>query len=399
MINEDASTLEFNVTEVFNKNWDAFTSTTKTIRHIINMGSSRSSKSYSIAQLLVLYALTTPNKTIDIVRKTLPELRKGSMKDFFDVLDEHQIYNEAQHNKSNNQYRFQNGTVVSFFGIMESARVKGSSRDVLYIDECDELNDNDYLQLKIRTKDKIIYSFNPGNPNHWIFQVMEGNDAICIHSTYKDNPYLSDGQIKEIEDLQKADETYWKIYGLGERVYLTSQIYTHYTIGDYQSDTEKYYGVDFGFSHFMGVVEIAPVNGTIYVKQILYQNGLTSSDIISLFNKLNLNKQQDMLCDGARPEIIEDLKRAGYNAKGANKAVLEGINSIKQTPLVLDRNSTDLIKEFKNYKWKSNGNIILQEPVKAFDELVDATRYARYYHYLQNKVSGPAFKFKIRTIK
>lgn len=389
------ATLQIKHTPVFDKNYEALNNTN--IRFIINQGGTRSSKTYSLCQMFIVYCLTNPNKKISIIRKSFPSLRASVMRDFFDVMKELDLYEQASHHKTENTYHFSNGSSVEFFAVDDEQKLRGRKRDILWINEANEINFEEYNQLNMRTTDKIFFDFNPSDNFHWLYDLISDKSSILIHSTYKDNPFLSKFIINEIEKLREVDYNYYRIYALGERGISKTTIYTHWKYFENDFDgKETIYGLDFGFNHPTSLIEVKLDENKYYVKELIYQSGLTSTDLLNELQRLNINRTKEIICDSARPEIIEDLKRAGYNAKQAIKDVKDGIDSVKSSELYIHKESLNLIKELTNYKWKTNGDIILDEPVKLYDDAVDALRYAIHYYKMKNKKHNLSY-FKIYT--
>jgi phage terminase large subunit len=381
-------TLEIKQTQVFNWNYDALLD--KDIRFLINQGGSRSSKTYSLCQMIIVYCLTNPGKMVSIIRKTFPTLRGTVMRDFFEVMRDLNLYNENEHHKTENMYNFSNGSSVEFFGADNEQKLRGRKRDILWINEANELNFEEFTQLNMRTTDKLIFDFNPSENFHWLYELITRKESILIHSTYKDNPFLGDSQIKEIENLIMYDESYYKIYALGEKGSSKTTIYTHWKYIDEEPVTkEKLYGLDFGFNHPTALIECNFIDDKVYIKEIIYKNGLTVNDLLKLLEENGISKSSELICDYARPEIIEDLRRNGYNAKNAIKNVKEGIDSVKSLSLFVNKASLNIIKEINSYKWKTNGDIILDEPVKVYDDAMDAMRYAIHFWRQRNKKYNP----------
>ena len=371
-------------TEVFNWNLDALNN--NNIRFIINQGGSRSSKTYSLCQMIIVYCLTTPGKMVSIIRKTFPTLRGTVMRDFFEVMNELGLYNQSSHHKTENIYHFPNGSMVEFFGADNEQKLRGRKRDILWVNESNELNFEEFTQLNMRTTEKLIFDFNPSENFHWLYDLITRPESILIHSTYKNNPFLSDSQVKEIENLIMYDESYYKIYALGEKGSGKTTIYTHWKYYETLPEIKDVvYGLDFGFNHPTALIEMNWVENTCYVKQLIYKSGLTSMDLINMMDELGVDKKKEIACDAARPEIIEDLRRKGYNAKPAIKDVKDGIDSVKSSQLFIYKESLNLIKEIGSYKWKTNGDIILDEPVKVYDDGMDAMRYAIHWWKSKNK--------------
>lgn len=389
-----SKSLELQHTPVFSKNFDALND--EKVRFIINQGGSRSSKTYSLCQMMIVYCLTTPGKMVSIVRKTFPILRGTVMRDFIEVMRELDLYEEKNHHKTEQIYHFPNGSQIEFFAADNEQKLRGRKRDVLWVNESNELNFEEFTQLNMRTADKLIFDFNPSENFHWLYDLISRPEAILIHSTYKDNPFLPESQVKEIENLIMYDESYYKIYALGEKGTGKTTIYTHWKHYEHLPEIkETYYGLDFGFNHPTALIEVNIIDNTCYVKEIIYKEGLTSTDLIKMMDELQISKKKEIACDTARPEIIEDLRRKGYNAKSAIKDVKDGIDSVKSSGLLIHKESINILKEISSYKWKVNGDILLDEPVKVYDDAMDAMRYAIHYWKSKNK-KGDNNVYRIR---
>jgi phage terminase large subunit len=374
--------LDIKVTPVYGKNLDAIEN--DSIRFVVNQGGSRSSKTYSICQMLIVYALTNKT-TISIVRKSFPALRGSVMRDFFEILDGLGLYNEANHHKGENLYRFSNGSTIEFFSVDDAQKLRGRKRHILYCNEANELTFEDFQQLNMRTTNKFIVDYNPSDNYSWVYGLLEKPNSILIKSTYKDNPFLEKDIIKEIENLINVDEGYYRVYALGEQAVLANTIYTHYKIEDFQQGEDTWFGLDIGFNHPMALVEITAIDSVIYAKERIYESNMTIPDLLKRFSELGIPKGKEIFVDSARPDVIEDLRRAGFNAKLSNKSVKEGIDAVKSLGLVIDKGSHNLIKELRNYKWKKMGDQILDEPVKLWDDACDALRYVVFQYYLNHK--------------
>jgi phage terminase large subunit len=387
------ATLDIKHSIVFERNLEALKD--EKYRFIVNQGGSRSSKTWSLCQLLIVYSLTTPGKAIDVIRKTMPTLRASVMRDFFDLMKSLGLYSEKLHNKTENIYRFENGTEIQFFGADDSQKLRGRRRDILWANEANELTFEDFNQLNMRTTDKLFFDFNPSDNFSWLYDLIARENTLLIHSTYKDNPFLNEAQVSEIEYLRNIDENYYRVYALGERGIGKTNIYSKWV--EYESlpeVKEVMYGIDFGFNHPTAVIECGFVDNKAYLKEIIYDSGLTSQDLVVRLKELGVPKNKELICDGARPEIIEDLKRAGFLAKSAIKDVKDGIDSVRSTELFIHKESINLLKEMGNYKWKTNGDIILDDPVKVYDDAMDAMRYVIHYWKSKNKRANPN-NFKI----
>lgn len=375
--------LDLKCSPIFDKQHKALLDKNK--RFICHVGGSRSTKTYSILQSLIVYAMMTPKKTISIVRKSFPPLRGTAMKDFFDILNELKIYDEAQHYVNESQYRFKNGSIIEFFSVDDAQKLRGRKRDICFCNEANELSFEEFSQLNLRTTDKMIFDWNPSVESyHWLNELMLRPKAIVIHSTYKDNPFLKQAQIDEIEGLKQVDEGYYRVYCLGIPAALKQNIFTHQTIGEYLDQDTTLYGLDIGYNHPTALVQISLSANTMWVKELIYSSNLTTADLSSVMYNLNISSTTPIIVDSARPDVIEELRRKGYKTVPATKNVKEGITAMKSFKIIIDKDSLNLQKEFSNYKWKTLGDLILDEPVKLYDDAIDATRYAFYYYYIKH---------------
>ena len=270
---------------------------------------------------------------------------------------------------------------MEFFGAEEPGKVRGPGRDILFVNEANLLPFTVYTQLALRTKQTIFLDFNPVDEASWVYDVSDKEGNLLIHSTYKNNPFLPKEQVDEIESLKEADENLWKVFGLGLRGSSQEIIYTHWKQAEFPTGCEVVYGVDFGYNVPSAVVKIGFKEGCSYVKEELYEIKLTTGDLIERLKGLNIQRSDELFCDNAEPKTIEELKRAGFNAKPAEKDVYAGIQKVKSMPLFVSPDSSNLIKELRSYKWKldKDGKIHPDEvPVKFNDHACDAMRYGIY---------------------
>ena len=378
--------LQLNHTIVFTKNMNAYN---KGIRFIINQGGTRSSKTYSIMQLLLFLCLTQKDLRVSVVRKTLPALKASAMIDFYDIMNEWKQYNIKNHNKTEQRYTFNNGSSIEFIGIDKGQKVRGRKRDILYCNEANELTQDDFIQLNMRTNKAVFLDFNPSDNESWLYDLLKKDESCLIKSTYKDNIFLEESLVEQIEDLINVDENYYKVYVLGERPIATTRIYTHFKSYDFFEEfKDSCYGLDFGYNHPCALIESSFDGNKVYVREIIYRSKLTTADLITLMNELGVDKRKHIYCDSARPEVIEEIKRAGYRASGSDKAVKAGIDKVKSMEVFIHSESVNLWKEFKLYSWKSVNGVILDEPVKLNDDGMDAMRYSIHSHIKGNKFNS-----------
>lgn len=348
-------------------------------RIVINQGGTSSSKTYSILQLLYLIALKKQGSHISIVSHTFPHLKRGAMKDFFNILKSENLYKEENHNMSNKTYHV-GRSIIEFFSTDSGEKVRGARRDYLYINECDNIDFETFNQLEVRTKERIFLDYNPSR-EFWVHtNLMIGNNYKYdfIKSTYKDNPYLHPNIISSIESRRYSDINWWKVFGEGELGFSEEQIWTHWKICNSIPNSDNYcYGLDFGFNHPTALIKVTELEGNYYAEELIYESNLTNQDIIGKIKDLNINKNKEIYADWARPENIREIYLAGYNIKDAKKDVKKGIDSVRSKNLFIHSNSHNLISEIKSYSWKKDREgKLLEEPIKIKDDACDALRYA-----------------------
>jgi phage terminase large subunit len=354
-------------------------------RIIIEQGGTRSGKTFNILIWLIFaYCMRQTGKTVTIARKTYPALRSTAMRDFINILKDYDLYSEDNHNKSSSEYRL-NGNLVEFISLDQPTKVRGRKRDVLFVNEANELFWEDWQQLIFRTTDKIILDYNPSDEFHWIYEkVKTREDADFYITTYKDNPFLEPEIVAEIERLKYTDENYWKVYGLGQVGAAKSLIFT-INLTDAIPDNARLlsYGMDFGYTNDPTTLVGVYLHDTnLYIDELLYRTNMTNQDIAKELDRLGIGRRDEIYADSSEPKSIEEIYRMGWNIKPATKgqgSVNIGIDMLKRYAINVTKRSTNSIKEFRNYKWKEdkNGNV-LNEPVDLFNHSIDACRYATY---------------------
>lgn len=358
---------------------------------IINEGGARSTKSISLCQYIIRRCRGASKFKVLVLRKTRVSLRLSTYLDFINLVKQYNIYDEAKHNKSDLVYTFPNNSIVRFSGMDDIAQVKSTGWNCVWLEEANEFNKNDFTFIKTRLSEsgennKILLSYNP--EICWI-QDLEGKKGVeFIFSNYKDNPFLSKEYAETLESLKDEDDTYYKIYTLGQRAKATNIIYEDYIIHqnyNVYNFRDEFYGLDFGFNNQTALLKLQS-NGIeskdIYLTELIYQSHLTTPELICLMKeKIPTEKRSNPIyADSEDPKAIEEIYGAGFNiipaVKGAG-SVREGIIFSKRYDYHTIEDNVNLNKELKSYKWRvdKNGNI-LDEPVKFRDHLMNAKRYA-----------------------
>lgn len=360
---------------------------TSTAKIVVQQGGTRSGKTYNILLWIIFsYCQRNEGKIITICRKSFPALRGTVMRDFFQILKDHNIYSEDFHSKTANEYRLNENT-IEFISLDMPQKIRGRKRDLLFANEANELTQEDWTQLLFRTNEKVILDYNPSEEFHWIYdQVLTRSDVDFFQTTYKDNPFLGDVIKEEIERLKQVDENYWRVYGLGERGQSRSLVYTFNTIKEIPKEAKLVsYGLDFGYSSDpTSLVRTYLLDDNMYVEELLYRTGMTNQDIANEMKALGLDRSNEVFADSAEPKSIEEIYRMGWNIKPTIKGSINiGIDIIRRYKLHATESSFNLIKELRNYKYIEDKNgVMTNRPVDNFNHALDALRYS-----VVNKIS------------
>jgi len=349
----------------------------------IHQGGTRSGKTYSILTAIIELCHKNTGLVITICRKTFPALRATAMRDFFEILNREGLYNPELHNKSEGTYHLF-GNLVEFISIDQPQKVRGRKREILFINEANEITLEDWRQLLLRTTERTIIDYNPSDEFHWIYEeVIPREDAEFFQTTYKDNPFLPESVVLEIERFREADENFWRVYGLGERGTSRATIFTHWKEIDQIPNEFKpmNYGIDFGYTADpTAIVRVFTDGHGFAVDELCYGTRLTNADIVQMLRDNQVNRSDVIICDSAEPKSIDEIHAHGFNTHGARKgkdSVKNGIQFLHSRPLLVTSRSVNLIKELRNYKWKEDKNgKQLNEPVDSFNHAIDAMRYA-----------------------
>ncbi len=351
---------------------------------VVEQGGTRSGKTYNILLWIIFnYFTNNTKKLINVCRKSFPSLRATVLRDFLDILKANNIYSEMFHNKSNSEYNLF-GNLIEFISLDQPQKIRGRKRDLLFINEANELYFEDWQQLVFRTQDRVVIDFNPSDEYHWIYdRVIPRDDCDFYKTTYLDNPFLEPSIIEEIERLKNTDIQYWQIYGLGERAASRSTIFSYVEVNTIPEDANLIaYGMDFGYTNDpTTLVSVYTKDYNLYVKEHLYKTQMTTTDIHKFLLSENLNKNP-IYADSAEPRLIKELRTMGHNifpsVKGKD-SVNAGIDLLKRYKIHIETNSHNAIQEFRNYKWREDKTGRLTNvPIDANNHCIDPCRYATY---------------------
>jgi phage terminase large subunit len=349
----------------------------------IIQGGTSAGKTFGILPILIDKAIRTPGLEISVVAESIPHLRRGALKDFLKILKWTNRFNDEQFNKSLLTYNFKNGSVFEFFSADDSSKLRGARRDILYINECNNVTFESYNELAIRTKKEVFLDFNPAN-EFWVHtELKDEPDADFIILTYKDNEALDNSIVQQIEKNRLKAETssywgnWWRVYGLGEIGMLEGVIFSNWKQIDTIPKEAKLIGIglDFGYTNDpTAAVEIYSYNGTRILNELVYRTGMLNSDIAKI-----LPKHVTIYADSSEPKSIDEIRRYGITIKGVTKgkdSINYGIDVIQQQEYLVTSNSVNLIKELRAYCWDvDKSGTRLNKPIDNNNHAIDAFRY------------------------
>jgi phage terminase large subunit len=364
---------------------------TTSINKILNLknrikiiqGGTSAGKTFGILPILIDKAIRYPNLEISIVSESIPHLRRGALKDFLKIMKWTNRYIDSQFNKSLLRYEFRNGSVIEFFSADDSSKLRGARRDILYVNECNNITFESYNELSIRTKKEVFLDFNPAN-EFWVHKELKDEpDSDFIILTYKDNEALDESIVSQIEKNREKAVTssywanWWRVYGLGEIGSLEGVIFNNWKTIDTIPAEAKLLGIglDFGYTNDpTSAIEVYNWNGKRIVNEIVYRTGMVNSDIAKV-----LPSHVPIYADSSEPKSIEEIRRLGKMIKGVTKgndSIRFGIDIMQRQEYLVTSLSQNLIKELRAYCWDTDKQgTRLNKPIDNFNHAIDALRY------------------------
>lgn len=352
---------------------------------------------------LIDKAQTQKGIMISVVSESFPHLKRGAIRDFLEIIKEQGYFKDLLWNKTDYIYSFETGSSIEFFSVDQPAKVRGPRRNILFINEANNIPYEAFDQLEIRTKDEIWLDWNPTN-EFWFYTEIKGKrEYDFITLTYKDNEALEQSIVDSIES-HKLNKNWWKVYGLGELSDIEGKIYSDWQIIDdipHEARLERY-GLDFGYSNDPAViVAIYFYNGGYILDEITYQIGLNNKQLSDIIKEL---PSAMVKADSAEPKSIDEIKLYGVNIVPVTKgkdSVRQGIDYVCSQRISMTKRSLNIIKEYRNYMWQTDRDgKIINEPEHAFSHSMDAIRYGLEYlrdnDKMQNQVKGILAQIKQR---
>lgn len=379
-------------------------------------GGTSAGKTYGIIPILIDRAIKTELLEVSVISETMPHLKKGAIKDFKKIMKQTGRWKRSHWHESDKKYTFSNGSVIEFFSVDDDSKVRGPRRNVLYVNEANNIKWETFYQLLIRSDMEVYIDFNPVGEFWAHTELLPKKNVEFLKLTYKDNDALSKTIVRELEsNLVKAyfdksgdydnpdniKNEYWanwcKVYLRGQIGSLQGAVYTNW-VQKKQVPPDALllgYGLDFGYSNDpTALVAVYRYNGEIYVDQLIYQRGLKTPDLVKEMNRVGVDKEIMIYCDSSEPKTRDEIREYGFSILGALKgpdSIKHGIDVVQSYRLNIIQNSTDLINELRNYCWlKDKSGRTLNKPIDAYNHGLDALRYFFSMALSQKKENGEA---------
>lgn len=350
---------------------------TKRIRLV--PGGTSASKTISILLYLIALAQSDKKRTLtSVVAESIPHLKRGAIRDFKAILQEHNYWKDDNWNATDSIYTFETGSQIEFFSTDNGDKLRGARRDRTFINEANNNSFDAFEQLEVRTKEFVICDWNPTN-SFWAYEnLKDRSDVEWLTLTYKDNEALSEAIVASIEQRMSRKD-WWQVYGLGQLGEVEGKIYRDWNIIDeipHEARLERY-GMDFGYTNDpSAIVAIYYYNGGYIFDEIAYLKGLSNKQIADIIAN---NKQVMCIADSAEPKSIDEIRIYGINIQPAIKgpdSVRQGIQMVQDQQISVTKRSINIIKEYRNYLWKTDKDgRILNEPEHLWSHAMDAIRY------------------------
>jgi phage terminase large subunit len=349
----------------------------------IIQGGTSAGKTFGILPILIDKCTKEKGLEVSIVAETIPHLRRGALKDFLKIMRWTNRYFDDRFNKTLLRYEFANGSSIEFFSADDASKLRGARRDILYINECNNVTFESYNELAIRTKREVYLDFNPAN-EFWVHKELKDEpDTDFIILTYKDNEALDESIVTQIEKNRDKAATssywanWWRVYGLGEVGSLEGVVFNNWKEIDTIPKEAKLIGIglDFGYTNDpTAAIEIYNYNGTRIINELVYRTGMVNSDIAKI-----LPSGVIIYADSSEPKSIEEIRRQGKTIKGVTKgadSINYGIDVMQRQDYLVTKQSTNLIKELRSYCWDvDKQGQRMRRPIDHYNHAIDALRY------------------------
>lgn len=359
-------------------------------------GSAGSAKSYFITQKLVIRACREQIKIL-VCRRTATTIRNTCFSLFKDIITKWKLTQYVKVRESDFRITFPNGSEIIFIGLDEETKLLSLNNiGCIFIEEAYEVPKNIIEQLNLRLRGKtpnqqIIMAFNPISKHHWLYDFCEVNPPTSFmytQSTYKDNPFLNEAYIKELEELYTRNPQKARVFCDGEwGIDSDGLVFHNWRVQEFnhvETEGALIIGLDFGFVNDISALVASLIDEEqkrIYVFKTWGARGKTNAELSKVITDLGFNKST-IIADAAEPKSIEEIKRSGIMkiraCEKGKDSILHGIQKLQNYEIIVHPDCEGLIVELENYVWQKDKytNLYINKPIDDFNHYIDALRYS-----------------------
>lgn len=348
---------------------------------VSEQGGARSGKTTNTVIWLINYCLSHPKTRLAVVRATFPALKGSVMVDFKDQLLAYGVWSDKAFNKNDSIFNFSNGSWIEFFSCDSEQKLRGRKRDILYVNEANEISPLEWRQLRMRTTRFSVVDYNPSfSDEHWLCELNKDKRTYHFVTTYLDNPFLEQTIIDEIESYKTTNQSLWRIYGLGQQAMVEGLIFSDVEVVDEIPSyvKKRWRGMDFGFTNDpTAIVDVGLYQNDLYVDELCYRTEMVTSDIVKVLK--DNGPLVETISESADPRLVQEIYRAGVNIHPVQKypgSIDAGINKMQEYHIKVTKRSYNVLKEFRNHTWAQDkeGHWI-NKPIDMWNHGIDAIRY------------------------
>jgi phage terminase large subunit len=344
-------------------------------------GGTSASKTISILLILIAYCQTPQGKSklVSVVSESVPHLKRGAIRDFKNIMQAHFYWKDANWNATDSIYTFETGHQMEFFSADNADKLRGGRRDVLFMNEANNMTLDAFDQLEVRTREFVFLDWNP-TTEFWFYTDVEPKrtDVERIIVNYKDNEALEQTVIDSIE-ARKGRKGWYQVYGLGELGEVEGKIYKDWDIIDEIPHEARLirHGLDFGYTDPAAIVSVYQYNGGYIVDEVAFRKGMSNRQLADYLVNL---EDAIVVADSADPKSIDEIRGYGIDILPSEKgpgSVNAGIQFVQDQRISITKRSYNIIREYRNYLWETDKDgRIISKPEHEFSHSMDAIRYA-----------------------
>jgi len=354
-------------------------------RHIWVEGGTAASKTFSILQLLILIARSAKSPLlISIASESIPHIKRGCLRDFRRILGD--TFEEGRFNKTDLVYRFSQAQ-IEFFSADDSSKQRGARRDILFLNEVNNIAYDAFRELDVRTRICTFADWNPVSEFFFYEQHLKDSDGSSyIHATYKDvESVVPPEVIANIISMGERDPNWWNVYGLGRVGKIEGLVYPYFDqIEALPLGGDVIYGLDFGYSNDFTVLTknvLFEDKKLAYSQELIYEIGLTNAQIARTMEEKGVLKHKDVIiADSAEPKSIKEISEFGFNIKACIKgsdSVEYGHQKVRQYKQHWTKDSLNCIKEQRNFRYiPDKDGKFTEKTTHRYSHGMDSRRYA-----------------------